>query len=116
MRMVEAGRAPPLPDQTLEINPTHPIITSLSAARTADPPLATKVASQLFSNALVSAGLMDDPRVMLPNVNALMADVLRPYAPPEAPAAAEPTAASAAASEPTGTSGTRGGATASSAA
>ena len=35
----------------------------------------------------VSAGLMDDPRTMLPNVNALLGDVLAPYAAaPAAPA------------------------------
>jgi HSP90 family molecular chaperone len=81
MTMVESGRAPTLPDQTLEINASHPIIVSLSAARSASPEIATQVANQLFSNALVSAGLLDDPRVMLPNVNALMAAVLAPHAP-----------------------------------
>ena len=83
MTMVESGRAPALPDQTLEINASHPIILSLAAARSASPELATRVANQLFSNALVSAGLMDDPRAMLPNVNALMAAVLAPHAPAE---------------------------------
>jgi len=80
MAMVEAGRAPPLPPQTMEINASHPIITSLASARQGAPELSAKVATQLFSNALVSAGLMDDPRTMLPNVNALLLDVLAPHA------------------------------------
>ena len=63
---------------------------ALSGARTADPELATKVATQLFSNALITAGLLDDPRVMLPNVNAILTDVLRPHAPPAAAAFAPP--------------------------
>lgn len=77
MTMVESGRAPELPPQTLEINAGHPIIRSLAAVRSAQPEIAERVAQQLFSNALISAGLLDDPRVMLGNVNALMEDVLK---------------------------------------
>jgi len=77
MTMVEAGRAPELPPQILEINPSHPIITSLAEARLVSPEIAERVAEQLFSNALISAGLLDDPRVMLSNVNTLMAECLR---------------------------------------
>ena len=80
MTMVESGKAPPLPPQTLEINGSHPIITSLHSTRDANPPIASKVANQLFTNALVQAGLLDDPRTMLPNVNDLMVEVLSPYA------------------------------------
>ena len=81
MTMVESGRAPALPPQTLEINGGHPIIVALAAARQAEPEMASKVASQLFANALIAAGLLDDPRTMLPNVNALLLDLVRPYAP-----------------------------------
>lgn len=81
MTMVEAGRAPALPPQTLEINGSHPIIRGLAAAQEPEPELAKKVATQLFSNALISAGLLDDPRTMLPNVNELLEAVLRPHAP-----------------------------------
>ena len=77
MTMVEAGRAPELPPQTLEINASHPILRSLATARESQPEIAERVARQLFSNALISAGLLDDPRVMLNNVNAIMADVLQ---------------------------------------
>ena len=80
MTMVESGRAPALPPQTLEINGGHPIIVALAAARKAEPEMASKVASQLFANALIAAGLLDDPRTMLPNVNALLLDLVRPYA------------------------------------
>jgi len=92
MTMVESGRAPPLPPQTLEINGTHPIITGLNAARKDRPSIAGKVANQLFSNALVAAGLLDDPRTMLPNVNELLVEVLDNAAaavPEAAPAQAE---------------------------
>merc|ERR1712060_1010536 len=76
MTMVESGRAPVLPPQTLEINGGHPIILSLATAQQSAPELATIVAKQLFSNALITAGLLDDPRTMLPNVNALLSTVL----------------------------------------
>ena len=90
MTMVESGKAPPLPPQTLEINPTHPIITRLASARAVEPDVAKAVAGQLYDNALVAAGLMDDPRTMLPNLNELMAQVLAPHA-KGAAATAEPT-------------------------
>ena len=76
MTMVESGRAPALPPQTLEVNGGHQIIRSLASAHTRTPDLAATVAKQLFANALISAGLMDDPRTMLPNVNELLSRVL----------------------------------------
>ena len=84
MTMVESGRAPTLPPQTLEINGSHPIITSLARAKDEDPAIAAKVAEQVFNNALVQAGLLDDPRTMLENVNAILEKVLSPHAPAKA--------------------------------
>ena len=62
--------------------------TRRSSPREPEPEVAAKVATQLFSNALISAGLLDDPRTMLPNVNDLLAEVLKAHAPPAADAAA----------------------------
>ena len=61
-----------LPKQTLEINPSHPVIVNLNHSRTSDPARATLVAEQIFDNALITAGLMDDSRLMLPRLNKLM--------------------------------------------
>ena len=61
-----------LPKQTLEINPSHPVIVNLNHPRTSDPARATLVAEQIFDNALITAGLMDDSRLMLPRLNKLM--------------------------------------------
>jgi TNF receptor-associated protein 1 len=82
MRMVEASagkegealrlEAHMLPKQTLEVNPSHPIITRLHAIRTASPDLALIAAEQLVDNAMVAAGLVDDSRVMLPRLTALL--------------------------------------------
>ena len=96
MTMVESGKAPTLPDQTLEINASHPIMFSLANARSAQPELAGKVANQLFSNALIAAGLLDDPRIMLPNVTDIMHEALKPH---EGGAAPEPPASEGAEAE-----------------
>ena len=61
-----------LPKQQLEINVKHPIVTGLDQARRHNPPLAIKIAEQMFDNALTAAGLMDDPREMLPRLNSLL--------------------------------------------
>ncbi|CAM9865385.1 unnamed protein product [Discosporangium mesarthrocarpum] len=41
-------------------------MVSLQAIKTSHPSIAQMVAEQVFDNALVAAGLMDDSRVMLP--------------------------------------------------
>jgi TNF receptor-associated protein 1 len=60
----------------LEINPRHPIITRLDAMRVSDPSLAEKVAEQLYDNARVAAGVLEDPRTMLKRLNELLEKVL----------------------------------------
>ncbi len=60
----------------LEINPRHALIHQLSAAQTAQPETAEKVARQLIDNALISAGLMEDPREMVQRMYELMGAAL----------------------------------------
>ena len=60
------------PKQKMEINPGHPIIQHLNRTRNSDPELAQLVAEQLYDNATVAAGIMEDPRVMLKNLNAIL--------------------------------------------
>merc|ERR1719402_1768124 len=57
---------------TFEYNPSHPIVKKLSDLRKTNAPLAGLVAEQLFANAMVSAGLVDDPRTMLKSMNELL--------------------------------------------
>lgn len=77
MRLVEqsnAGKetAHTLPPQILEINPSHPLIHTLYAHKD-DPRVPTHlVAQQLFDNALIAAGLLEDPRAMLPRLQELL--------------------------------------------
>ena len=56
----------------LEINPTHPIIKKLSELRKSNPKLASLIAEQLFANAMVAAGLVEDPRTILNSINELL--------------------------------------------
>ena len=60
----------------LEINPRHALIQNLSAASTARPDTAKLVARQMFDNALISAGLMEDPREMVQRMYELMGAAL----------------------------------------
>jgi len=64
---------------TLEINPEHPIIKKLQDLKTSNPKLATLVTEQLFANAMVSAGLVDDPRTILKSMNEMMALALEKH-------------------------------------
>lgn len=67
-----------LPDskQDLELNPRHTVIVRLNQMRQTDEPLAAKVAEQVYDNARVAAGLLDDPRLMLKRLNELLEQVL----------------------------------------
>nr|XP_053628584.1 heat shock protein 75 kDa, mitochondrial-like [Cherax quadricarinatus] len=56
----------------LEINPSHPIIMKLNELRINNPRLAELTAKQLFSNAMVLAGLVEDPRIVLSSMNELL--------------------------------------------
>jgi HSP90 family molecular chaperone len=65
-----------LPKQTLEINPSHPVICRLHSLSKQQPTVAVLVAQQLFDNTLMAAGLMDDSRTMLPRLTTLMETLL----------------------------------------
>jgi molecular chaperone HtpG len=60
----------------LEVNPRHPVIVRLDQIRSSDPALAEQVAEQIFDNARVAAGVLEDPRMMLKRVNSLLQKVL----------------------------------------
>ena len=56
----------------LEINPNHPMLVGLEAARTERPEVSKQVAEQIYDNALISAGLLEDPQAMLKRINSLL--------------------------------------------
>eukprot|EP00696_Hemimastix_kukwesjijk_P011371 gnl/Hemi2/24282_TR8162_c0_g1_i1.p1 gnl/Hemi2/24282_TR8162_c0_g1~~gnl/Hemi2/24282_TR8162_c0_g1_i1.p1 ORF type:complete len:720 (+),score=290.11 gnl/Hemi2/24282_TR8162_c0_g1_i1:65-2224(+) len=76
MRYVDQSRVPNLPKQALEINPQHSVIKRLYSFRTAKPDLAVLVAEQVYDNALIAAGLLDDPRSMLGRLDLLMENAM----------------------------------------
>ncbi|HSP42710.1 MAG TPA: molecular chaperone HtpG, partial [Luteolibacter sp.] len=60
----------------LEINPRHPLVKQLAAAKDANPDLAKLVSHQLLDNALISAGLLEDARDTIRRMNELMQKAL----------------------------------------
>ncbi|XP_023952390.2 heat shock protein 75 kDa, mitochondrial [Bicyclus anynana] len=63
----------------LEINPKHPIIKKLHKLTNSDKELANMVAQQLFSNAMVTAGLLMDARNLITNINELLVKALEKH-------------------------------------
>lgn len=63
-----------LPPQMLEINPSHPIIIALAKAHgeAERSKVSALVAEQIMDNALIAAGLVDDPRLMLSRLNDIL--------------------------------------------
>jgi TNF receptor-associated protein 1 len=60
----------------LEFNPANPIIARLEKLRHRDTDLAAQVAEQIHDNAMVAAGLLEDPRAMLKRLNQLIEKLL----------------------------------------
>nr|XP_044986147.1 heat shock protein 75 kDa, mitochondrial [Jaculus jaculus] len=61
---------------TLEINPRHTLIKKLSELRERDPELAQLLVDQIYENAMIAAGLVDDPRPMVSRLNDLLVKAL----------------------------------------
>jgi len=70
------GEKQDMPPQKMQINPRHPVIKGLHKALSTDRTKAKVVTSQLVNNAFIAAGLVDDAREMLHDINDLMAHTL----------------------------------------
>ena len=81
-QQADGGALPPLPPQKLRLNVAHPVVIALAKASSVDEVRATAAAHQLLDNAIVAAGLMDDPRTMLPRLNKLLELALKVEAVP----------------------------------
>jgi len=57
---------------TLELSADHHIITTLHTIRESNEPVARMAVEQLFDNALIAAGVLDDPRALLQNLNKVL--------------------------------------------
>lgn len=62
-----------------EINPSNPIIKKVNELRESNPKLASLVTEQLFANAMVSAGLVEDPRTILRSMNEMLEAALEKH-------------------------------------
>lgn len=61
---------------TLEINSSHVLIKKLNELRDGDPDLACLLLDQIYDNAMIAAGLNDDPRPMIGRLNQLLSRAL----------------------------------------
>ncbi|PRD27630.1 UNVERIFIED_CONTAM: Trap1 [Trichonephila clavipes] len=66
-------------EPTLELNLSHPIIKKLSLLQNENLKLAELLAHQVFDAAMVSAGLVDDPRKITTNLNELLCLLLEKH-------------------------------------
>ncbi|ORX58547.1 heat shock protein Hsp90 [Piromyces finnis] len=66
----------PIPPQKIEINTSHRVICGLYKLRTTKPEVASEVMRQVYDNALISAGLLQDPRTIIRRLNKLMENVV----------------------------------------
>merc|ERR1719310_477791 len=82
-QQADGGALPPLPPQKLRLNVAHPVVVALAKVSSVDEVRVTAAAHQLLDNAIVAAGLMDDPRTMLPRLNKLLELALRVEVPVE---------------------------------
>jgi HSP90 family molecular chaperone len=64
------------PKPSLEINPSHGLIRKLSSLKDSNPDLAEAVATQLADQALLAAGLVENPQAVAARMNALLERVL----------------------------------------
>ncbi|XP_072337497.1 heat shock protein 75 kDa, mitochondrial [Scyliorhinus torazame] len=61
---------------TLEINASHTLIKKLNELRDKNPDLAQLLLDQIYDNAMIAAGLNDDPRPMVSRLNELLTRAL----------------------------------------
>ncbi|XP_066498674.1 heat shock protein 75 kDa, mitochondrial [Hoplias malabaricus] len=64
---------------TLEINIAHDLIKKLYELKDSNPDLAQLLLEQIFDNAMVTAGLNDDPRPMISRLNNLLTKALEKH-------------------------------------
>lgn len=74
MQMVypKTGNMPTIPKQQVQINAKHPLITKINELRSSQPDVAKEAIFQIYDNALIQAGLVDDSRSMIPRINRLL--------------------------------------------
>uniref|UniRef100_A0A8C4NAI9 TNF receptor-associated protein 1 n=1 Tax=Eptatretus burgeri TaxID=7764 RepID=A0A8C4NAI9_EPTBU len=72
-----AGERAQMLQPTLEINPGHTLIKKLNELKTRDPELARLLVEQICDNAMMAAGLTEDPRPMVSRLNELLTQAFK---------------------------------------
>ena len=72
MRAMKHDEPEPQQKMDLEINPRHALIKNLNRLRTADAERAGLIAEQLYENALLAAGLVEEPRAFVSRLNKIL--------------------------------------------
>jgi len=72
MLSVDPKNAPKLPKQQVQVNAKHSLILSINKLRSTEEYLAKEALDQIFDNALIQAGLIEDSRSMVPRINKLL--------------------------------------------
>jgi molecular chaperone HtpG len=62
LRAMKTDGPEPAAPVVLQLNPRHPLVKNLATLRERDPALAKLVAEQIYDNALLAGGLLEDPR------------------------------------------------------
>lgn len=75
--MKAMGQEVPEPKVVLEVNPRHEVIKGLANLKESDAELAAVVSEQLTDNALLAAGLLENPQQMVNRINDLLARVVK---------------------------------------
>merc|ERR1719395_13831 len=57
---------------TLEVNPKHHLITTLAMVRETNLAVARVSAQQIYDTAMIAAGMIEEPKVLLPRLNKLL--------------------------------------------
>jgi molecular chaperone HtpG len=76
MRALNKGGELEAPKVILEVNPRHDIIRKLASLRDGDPDSAALIAEQVLDNALLSAGLLEDPQRIVSRTEKIMERLL----------------------------------------
>ena len=75
--MKAMGQEVPEPKVVIEVNPRHEVIKGLANLKESDAELAAVVSEQLTDNALLAAGLLENPQQMVNRINDLLARVAK---------------------------------------
>jgi molecular chaperone HtpG len=72
MRAMKPEEAEQPAKMDLEINPRHPLIKSLHKLSSTDSDRASIIAEQLYENALLAAGIVEEPRNFVARLNKIL--------------------------------------------